>query len=197
MRHAARFAMPITALAGLLLFCDAVSAQSVPTDRSASLAAFARMALVLMSPRCQNCHTVGGFPTQGDDRHRHLMNVMRGADGHGMPAMQCTTCHGKSNNGASGVPGADDDWHLAPLSMGWQGLSRGELCLHLKDPNRNGGRSGAEVINHLKTPLVRWAWQPGTDASGVARAAPPVGYAAFIAAAETWVAGGQACPEPH
>jgi hypothetical protein len=111
--------------------------------------------------------------------------------------MRCPVCHGKSNNRASGVPGADDDWHLAPLSMGWQGLSRSELCLHLKDPNRNGHRSGVQVTNHLKTPLVRWAWQPGTNASGAARAAPPVSYAAFLAAADAWVAGGQACPEPH
>jgi hypothetical protein len=111
--------------------------------------------------------------------------------------MRCVTCHGKSNNRDSGVPGSDDDWHLAPLSMGWQGLSRRELCVHLKDPKRNGGRSGAGVIDHLKTHLVGWAWEPGIDAGGVARSVPPLGYAAFLRAAQTWVAGGQPCPNPH
>jgi hypothetical protein len=191
-----RALVPVT-LAALLGATALAQGQGAAADRSVSLAAFARVARVMMSPRCQNCHTVSGFPTQGDDRHRHLMNVMRGADGHGAPGMRCATCHGRSNDRASGVPGADDDWHLAPLTMGWQGLSARELCLHLKDPNRNGQRTGAGVIDHLKTHLVAWAWEPGSDASGVARGVPPLGYAEFLRAAQDWVAAGQACPGPQ
>jgi hypothetical protein len=188
---------PAVASLVALTAASAAGAQSAAADPAASLAAFARVAQVLKSPRCQNCHTVSGFPTQGDDRHRHQMNVMRGADGHGAAALHCATCHGKSNNPASGVPGADDDWHLAPLSMGWQGLSTRQLCLHLKDPQRNGQRTAAAVIDHLKTHLVSWAWEPGTDAHGVPRSVPPLSYADFLRAANSWVATGQACPGPQ
>ncbi len=197
MKAAAPTAPLLVDLAAALFLAAPLGAQTASADRPASPAAFARMARVMMGPRCLNCHTVSGFPTQGDDRHRHLMNVMRGANGRGAPGMRCTTCHGRRNNDASGVPGANDDWRLAPLSMGWQGLSTRELCLHLKDPTRNGGRTGAEVVNHLRTPLVVWAWAPGTDAHGAARAAPAVSYAAFLAAAESWVTTGQVCPEPR
>lgn len=195
MKRAVAVAMAAVGLAAALVSVSASDAPGLPADRATSLAAFAQVASVLMSPRCQNCHTVSTFPTQGDDRHRHTMNVMRGSDGHGAAGLPCTTCHGRSNNAASGVPGADEDWHLAPLGMGWQGLSGHELCQHLKDPGHNGGRTGAGVIEHLGTPLVKWAWAPGTNADGVPRTTPPIGYDAFLAAARTWVAGGQPCPE--
>jgi hypothetical protein len=159
-----------------------------------SVAAFAVMDRVLTSPRCQNCHTLTQFPRQGDDRHPHRLNMMRGIDGHGATGMACTTCHGRANNAASGVPGADEDWHLAPLSMGWEGLSPALRCAHLKDPAHNGGRDGAAIIAHLDTNLVAWAWRPGSDAHGRPRTPPPVGYAAFKDAAATWVATGAACP---
>lgn len=159
-----------------------------------SVAAFVVMDRVLTSPRCQNCHTLTQFPRQGDDRHPHRLNVMRGANGHGAMAMACTTCHGRANNAASGVPGADEDWHLAPLTMGWEGLPPALRCAHLKDPAHNGDRNGAAIIDHLGTNLVTWAWRPGSDAHGHPRTPPPVDYAAFKAAASTWVATGAACP---
>ena len=111
-----------------------------------------------------------------------------------MAALNCATCHGRANNPASGVPGADEDWRLAPLSMGWEGLNSSELCSHLKDPARNGGRTGAAIIDHLHTHLVAWAWQPGIDPHGRARSTPPLAYADFVAAAQDWVAKGEACP---
>ncbi|SDR53686.1 hypothetical protein SAMN05519103_04777 [Rhizobiales bacterium GAS113] len=161
-----------------------------------SVTAFDKMATVMTSPRCQNCHTLTGFPRQGDDRHAHAFNVMRGPEGHGALGLPCSTCHGRANNPMSGVPGADEVWRLSPISMGWEGLSKGELCRHLKDPARNGNRTGAQVIDHLKTHLVTWAWSPGADAHGHPRAAPPLPYADFIKAAETWVRKGEACPPP-
>jgi hypothetical protein len=112
-----------------------------------------------------------------------------------MAALHCATCHGRANNLTSGVPGADEDWRLAPLSMGWEGLTRAELCGHLKDPAHNGGRTGAAIIGHLHTHLVAWAWQPGTDPHSRARSLPPLPYADFIEAAESWVAKGEACPD--
>ena len=108
------------------------SAASLATNNTSG--DFEPVARVLTHPRCMNCHTLTDYPRQGDDRHRHSMNVRRGPDNHGLPGMVCTTCHNRANNGASGVPGADEDWHLAPLSMGWEGLSRRQLCETLKDP---------------------------------------------------------------
>jgi len=141
-----------TAVAGLAL--AAVAQQSAAET-------FRAIAPVFQSPRCMNCHTNTSFPRQGDDRHRHTMNVARGASGHGAAAQPCSMCHQRANQAASGVPGADEDWHLAPLSMGWEGLTVGELCRHLVDPARNGGRSHDAVIDHLSTNLVRWAWAAG------------------------------------
>lgn len=165
------------------------------SDAQASIEAFKQVASVLQHPRCQNCHTQTSYPRQGDDRHRHTMNVQRGTDGHGAAGQPCMSCHGRANNSASGVPGADEDWHLAPLSMGWEGRTLGELCRGLKDPKRNGGRTGAKIIEHLHTPLVKWAWEPGQTAEGQLRSPPPISHAEFVALAERWIASGAACPE--
>jgi hypothetical protein len=141
--------------AGFALVLVAAGAVMAADTRETSLQAFAVMDSVLTSPRCQNCHTSTAFPRQGDDRHPHRFNVVRGDNGHGAKGFPCSSCHGRANNPSSGVPGADEDWHLAPLSMGWEGLRPSLRCIHLKDPRRNGGRSGAAVIDHLQTPLVR------------------------------------------
>ena len=108
-----------------------------------------------------NCHPIGDFPRQTDDRHRHRMLVARGADDRGTPAMRCTTCHQSVNTADGRVPGAPH-WHLAPRSMGWEGLSDGDLCRAVKDPKRNGGRSIEATVKHMTTDaLVQWAWNPG------------------------------------
>lgn len=164
------------------------------TDRSADAAtAFDQVASVMLSPRCHNCHTLTNFPRQSDDRHPHLFQVTRGED-RGAPGLPCSTCHGRTNNAASGVPGADEEWRLAPRAMGWDGLSISALCRQLKDPQHNGHRSGDQIIDHLRTRLVMWAWSPGTDRRGRSRTPPPVPYDDFMRAAETWVHNGAPCP---
>jgi mono/diheme cytochrome c family protein len=175
---------------------DQQAAGQEVSSAAESAAAFGRIIVVFRHPRCSNCHTVTDFPRQGDDRHRHAMNVRRGADGRGVAAQHCRACHQRANQVASGVPGADEDWRLAPLSIGWEGLSDSELCRHLLDPARNGGRSGEEVLDHLATNLVRWAWSPGVARSGGARSIPPVDYDSFIREARRWIDLGAACPAP-
>ncbi len=154
--------------------------------------AFRRMATVLQHPRCMNCHTREDFPRQGDDRHRHTMNVARGPADHGAPGLHCATCHRAANQAASGVPGAPD-WHLAPLRMAWEGLSVGDLCRALTDPARGGMRPD-QFAAHVRTGLVRWAWSPGVDRSGRARSEPPLAYEQFMALTQEWVSTGAACP---
>jgi hypothetical protein len=163
-------------------------------DASASAALFAQMMPVLQHPRCMNCHTSTAFPRQGDDRHRHTMNVMRGPADHGAIGLACGTCHRSANQVASGVPGAPD-WHLAPLRMAWEGLSPTELCQALLDPARGGLRPG-QLVAHLNTGLVRWAWTPGTNAHGQPRPTPPIPHHQFVELAREWVATGAACPQP-
>ena len=53
--------------------------------RSDGLAAWQQVYSVLTSPRCINCHTATNHPQQGDDRHRHFANVIRGPEGKGVP----------------------------------------------------------------------------------------------------------------
>ena len=154
-------------------------------------ALFKAIAAVLQSPRCINCHPRGDRPTQGDDRHTHLMNVQRGADGSGMPAMRCSTCHQAHNNEALGIPGAPG-WHLAPASMGWVGLSEGNLCRTLLDRRKNGGRSVADLVDHMTggDALVTYAWNPGGQ-----RTPPPLSVDALKAAVDAWAAAGAPCPK--
>ena len=87
-------------------------------NRKDGLAAWQKVYSVLTSPRCINCHTATNYPQQGDDRHRHVANVIRGPEGKGVPGLNCISCHQSANADSTGVPGGHN-WHLAPLSMRW------------------------------------------------------------------------------
>lgn len=157
-----------------------------------SLRAFREVASVLTSPRCLNCHVPGERPLQGDDSHPHAMNVKRGADGKGSAALRCSACHQTENaKFLHGPPGAID-WQLpAPTTpMAWKGLSTGELCRTLKDPGKNGNRSLKDLVAHMDTSLVRWAWNPGPG-----RTLPPFSHDEFVSRLKVWIETGAACPE--
>ncbi|HVX76171.1 MAG TPA: hypothetical protein VHB49_08595 [Bradyrhizobium sp.] len=182
------------AASGLAIWLSASRANERRTEAHArSAALFVQMAPVLQSPRCMNCHTSTEFPRQGDDRHRHIMSVVRGPADHGVPALQCQACHHDKNSAATGVPGAPD-WHLAPLSMAWEGLSVGQLCRLILDPHK-GGISPDQFVPHLQTDLVQWAWSPGNDLDGHPRMPPPIARDRFIALAQQWVGSGASCPQ--
>lgn len=150
---------------------------------------FKPVADVLRDPRCMNCHPRDDRPRQGDDRHPHLQNVVRGPDNLGFVNARCTACHRSENNDHTGVPGAEN-WHLAPLSMGWQGLTDADLCKTLKDETANGGRSVAALVEHMeKDKLVLWGWAPGRDRKPVAKPHPQ-----FISEVKAWAAAGAPCP---
>lgn len=150
---------------------------------------FAPVAAVLRDPRCLNCHPVDDRPRQTDDRRIHQMNVVRGPDNLGFVNMRCTACHRDANNDATGVPGAPN-WHLAPLSMGWQGLDDGALCKALLDTNKNGGKSLEEIVKHLREdPLVLWGWAPGKGRKPV-----HIPHPEFMTHVEAWQSAGAPCP---
>lgn len=178
-------------LVGLLAavaFASSASAQdSKPAADAAQL--FAPIAGVLRDPRCLNCHPVDDRPRQTDERRIHQMNVVRGPDNLGFVNMRCTACHRDENNNETGVPGAPN-WHLAPLSMGWQGLDDGALCSALLDTNKNGGKSLEEIVKHLRDdPLVLWGWAPGKDRKPVHMPHPE-----FMTHVEAWQSAGAPCP---
>jgi hypothetical protein len=165
--------------------------QADQENSAKSLRAFREVASVLTSPRCLNCHVADDGPLQGDDDHPHAMNVKRGADGKGSAALRCFACH-QSENAAvfHGPPGAAD-WQLPPpkTPMAWKGLSTGELCRTLKDPAKNGNRSLQDLIGHMDTSLVRWAWNPGPG-----RTLPPLSHDEFVSRLKEWIETGAACP---
>lgn len=168
------------------------SAQSFDaiTDRTErSRALFAEAGKVIQSPRCLNCHPNGDRPTQGNDMHLHLPMVVRGPKDQGATALRCMACHQAANFAPSGVPG-HPLWHLAPLSMAWQGKNLQQICEQIKDRKRNGGKSLAQIHEHMaRDTLVGWGWTPGGD-----RQPAPGTQEEFGKLVEAWIATGAACP---
>ncbi|MGY3081669.1 hypothetical protein ACVWZZ_008077 [Bradyrhizobium sp. LM6.10] len=156
-----------------------------------SAAIFTELGNVLTHPRCTNCHPAGDRPHQGDNARLHQPPVTRGADGLGLDAMRCNTCHQKANFEPGRMPG-HPDWHLAPREMAWEGKTIGEICEQISDPARNGGRKVEDLIDHIgKDTLVGWAWKPGFGRSPVPGTQEQAG-----ALVEAWVKTGAACPAP-
>ncbi|GFE64204.1 Isoquinoline 1-oxidoreductase subunit [Litoreibacter roseus] len=160
-------------------------------ERAAAI--FEEMTKVFVHPRCLNCHPVDNSPRQGEQLAMHQPPVVRGEDDFGAVGMRCSTCHGAENVSYSGeagsVPG-HEPWHLAPVSMGWIGKTSGEICEQVKDPDRNGNRTLAELHEHnAEDGLVGWAWEPGEG-----REPAPGSQALFGELTQAWIDNGAACP---
>jgi hypothetical protein len=155
-----------------------------------SVAAWEKVATVLQHPRCLNCHQLQA-PLQGDGRRVHIPHVVRGKEDSGVGAMRCGNCHNDmGNNDTSRVPGGPH-WKLAPVSMLWQGLSVGDLCRAVKDPARNGNRTGAMIVEHMeREPLVLYGWNPGRGREPV-----PMPHEELVKQSKIWVDGGMPCPK--
>ena len=174
--------------------------QNNERDEAAAAAAFETIIPVLHHPRCMNCHSTGDFPRQGDDSHRHTMQVRRGPDGDGALAVRCSTCHQDHNLEGLHLPPGAPDWHLpsSATPMIWEGLGDHQLCELFKDPKQNGNRSVGQIVEHMSTPLVLWGWNPGDGRTPV-----PMPEAQFLAKVKEWAAKGAACPaegngsQPH
>jgi len=159
-------------------------------DRAArSQALFAEAGRALADARCVNCHPAGDAPTRGELAIAHDPPVARGDDGRGVPGMECAGCHQDRNLDHARVPGAPG-WRLAPASMAWRGRSMSAICAQLSDPKQNGGRTLAQIVDHVAhDPLVAWGWTPGAD-----RAPAPGTQAELAALMQAWVDTGAVCP---
>ena len=160
-------------------------------DDAKAVSAFESILPVLRHPRCMNCHSSGDFPRQGDDLHRHTMNVRRGINGQGVAGMRCGTCHQDHNLAGEHMPPGAPDWHLpsAREPMIWEGLSDRQLCEMFKDPARNGHRTVDGIVRHMNTPLVLWGWHPGEGRTPI-----PMPENEFLAKVKEWATHGAACP---
>jgi hypothetical protein len=161
-------------------------------DSLVSVNSFMQVYKVLMSPRCMNCHPSGDIPLNGDDHHLHPQGVKRGIDGKGVYALKCTNCHQKQNTpGLNMPPGTTEEWHLPPadMKMVFQGKTPQELAEQMKDPKRNGGKSPHDLLEHVKTDLVKWGWNPGEG-----RTTPPLSYAEFVKQWNQWISSGAVAP---
>ena len=161
----------------------------IAAEAERSRALFTEAGKVLTHPRCVNCHPAGDRPLRGDDSHPHLPVIHRGDGNFGAPGMRCNTCHQAENVDHAGLPG-HPAWHLAPIEMAWAGKSLGEICAQVKDPARNGGKSLAEIHEHMaQDSLVGWGWRPDAGREPV-----PGTQAGFGELIEAWIDTGAACP---
>ena len=160
-------------------------------SRSIGVAAFKSIVSVLRNPRCIVCHSPGDYPRQGDDLHRHIMDVRRGPHGMGVAPVQCSTCHQDHNLEGARMPPGAPGWHLPPPDdpMIWDGLTDRQLCELLVDPKRNGGRDAKGIEEHMHTPLVLWGWNPGEGRTPVA-----MPEKAFLQEVHAWTSAGTPCP---
>jgi hypothetical protein len=167
----------------------ASSFNGIKNTRERSVALFREAGKVIQSPRCMNCHPAGDSPTQTDSMRPHSPLVVRGASGHGAPGLNCNTCHREANFDPAGVPG-HPEWHIAPLSMAWQGKTLGQICTQIKDKKRNGNRDMAALLHHMsEDSLVGWAWNPGGN-----RPPAPGTQAEFGMLLKAWASSGAHCP---
>ncbi len=197
-----------SALAFLILLLSAwtldTPLEAAEAPFSDGKAAFQYLYQVAQSPRCVNCHGVleGSlhFPTVGEQRRRHPMNIDArfpelGGD--------CMSCHQKFNfkrprypPGAFNPQLPDFFWHMPPVTMilGTVRSAR-ELCELWTDKQRNakipGERGGLDDLAllqrefkiHARTdPLVEWAFQPGPG-----RTPAPGSKALLIEAMDLWL----------
>lgn len=155
-----------------------------------SVALFQEAGKVIQSPRCMNCHPASDRPTQTDRMRPHIPLVIRGEGGVGAASgLACATCHHEKNFDAANVPG-NPVWALAPAEMAWQGKTLAQICVQIKDKNRNGGKDLEALVKHMaEDELVGWGWHPGGD-----RTPAPGTQKQFGELIRAWVDSGAACP---
>jgi len=160
---------------------------------------FLRAYEVFSHPRCSNCHPRDDRPRWG--ARVHGMNVQRGQEqpkgdkhkkegGYGSPGMPCSTCHQGQNGELQGSPPGAQDWRLAPVRMGWVGLTAADLCLQLKRLEQEDDETIEHIVNPDKLDaLVAWAWHPGPG-----RERPPGDLNQLVQILTWWKTAGAGCP---
>lgn len=77
---------------------------------------------------------------------------------------------------------------MFPLHIARQDKLLKQICEQIKDRQRNGGKSLAQIQEHIAhDTLVGWAWAPGGERK------PAPGTQGFGSLVEAWAATGAAC----
>ena len=163
---------------------------SIGDTAQRSVALFTELGKVLTHPRCVNCHPAGDRPRQGE-MGRPAPAAGRARRGRSWPRRPCAARSATRRPTSSPAAcRAIPEWHLAPREMAWEGKTLGEICVQIKDPERNGGRSLEDLIHHIgNDTLVGWAWAPGYG-----RQPAPGTQKEAGALVEAWVKTGAVCP---
>ena len=171
-------------------------------SREEGLAAWERIHEVVSHPRCANCHTgesnrpMWSGPEFGKARP-HGMNINAGLSRIGAETVTCQACHVTStrpNDTPHAPPHTGMEWRLAPVEFVWFGVPEGEICRQMRNPDTNGGRDGAELVEHIPHDVemqgfIEWAFDPGGG-----REAAPGTLQEHLDDTVTWVAAGMPCP---
>ncbi|MCB5199927.1 hypothetical protein LGQ03_11825 [Loktanella sp. TSTF-M6] len=167
------------------------------------LAAWDSIHAVLSHPRCLNCHVgddnVPLWGTVAAPDRIHGMAINAGDSRIGAEGLSCNACHQTSTR-PNAVPHAPPhtgmDWRLAPVAFQWTDRTSAEICAQLRDPDRNGGRDAARLIDHILHDaeligFITWSFDPGAD-----RDPAPGNMQAHLEDMAIWTAAGMPCPEP-
>lgn len=193
--HQSAYTAALTVAAATLCLGACFANNAIAQSADNALRAFEVVRSVLQHPRCQNCHIPGNAPLQGDEGRVHDQYVVRGPNGHGAAAMECSVCHRERNLPVSygnHVPPGAPTWHLPPpqTRMIFIGLKPRELCETVKNRSATGGKNLAAMLAHIRDDeLVAWGWAPGEQ-----RTTPPATRAQTVAAFQTWMDAGAPCP---
>ncbi|MBI1394116.1 MAG: hypothetical protein GC152_15395 [Alphaproteobacteria bacterium] len=166
------------------------------------LAAWENIYAVVSHPRCSNCHVddsntpMWSGPSYGEARP-HGMNINAGASRIGAESLPCGTCHIQStapNDHPHAAPHAGLTWMLAPVEFAWFGKDSADVCRQIRDPERNGGRDGAGLVEHIVhdaqiKAFITWGFNPGGG-----REPAPGTMQAHLDDMVMWTAAGMPCP---
>lgn len=171
-------------------------------NRETGLAAWDRIYAVASHPRCSNCHTdarnipMWSGPSYGKMRP-HGMNINAGDSRIGIESIPCSTCHIQStapNTDPHASPHTGHPWMLAPVEFLWFDQDSPTICEQMSDPERNGGRDGSGLVQHIIydaeiKAFITWGFNPGGG-----REPAPGTMQDHLDDMVTWTAAGMPCP---
>ena len=171
-------------------------------DASDGLAAWDRIHDVASHPRCLNCHVgedeIPLWGTVAQPDRPHGMAIVAGDSRIGTAGLSCRTCHQTStrpNRVEHAAPHTGMDWQLAPVDFQWVGRTSAEICQQMRDPDRNGGRDAAGLVEHILHDaeligFITWSFDPGAG-----RAPAPGSLQSHLEDMAIWTAAGMPCPQ--
>ncbi len=180
--------------------CSLALLAAAPAAAEPGLDAWDKIHQVLSHPRCANCHVdvvgvpIWSGPSHGAKPRPHGMNIQGGASRIGAErGLLCMSCHTAHNAGVPHGPPGAPVWALAPASMQWFDKSSAEICAQIKDPARNGGRTLAQIADHVDhDELVHWGWKPGPG-----REPAPFSKDETVTFLREWARLDAPCPKPE